>query len=64
LTLVAVINVEVGLEINVEEIKHMVLSRHQKAGQNRDMKIANRPFENVFQLEYLGTTATNKNLIQ
>jgi hypothetical protein len=45
--------VEVGLEINVEETKHMVLSRHQKAGQNGDMKIANRPFENIFQLEYL-----------
>jgi hypothetical protein len=43
---------EVGLEINVEETKHMLLSRHQNAGQNRDMKIANRSFENVPQFRY------------
>jgi hypothetical protein len=30
---------EIGLEINVEETKHMLLSRHQNAGQNRDIKI-------------------------
>jgi hypothetical protein len=43
---------EVGLEIN------------QNAGQNRDIKIANRSFENVSQFKYLGTTVTNGNLIQ
>jgi hypothetical protein len=32
---------EVGLEINVEKTKYMLLSRHQNAGQNRDIKIAN-----------------------
>jgi hypothetical protein len=55
---------EIGLEINVEKAKHMLLSRHQNAGQNRDVKIANRSFENVPQLKYLGTTVTNQNLIQ
>jgi hypothetical protein len=34
---------EVGLEINVEKTKYMLLSHHQNAGQNRDMKIPNRP---------------------
>jgi hypothetical protein len=29
---------EVGLEINVEKTKYMSLSRHQNAGQNRDIK--------------------------
>jgi ribosomal protein S2 len=29
-----------------------------------DMKIANRCFENMAQFRYLGTTITNKNLIQ
>jgi hypothetical protein len=55
---------EVGLEINVEKIKYMLLSHHQNAGQNRDIKIANRLFENVSQFKYLGTTVTLQNLIQ
>jgi hypothetical protein len=38
---------EVGLEINVEKTKYMLLSRHQNVGQNRNIKIANRSFENV-----------------
>jgi hypothetical protein len=42
----------------------MLLSFHQNAGQNHDKMIANRPFENVAQLKYLGTTVTNQNLIQ
>jgi hypothetical protein len=35
---------EIGLEINVDKTKYMVLSRHQNIGQNRDIKIANRSF--------------------
>jgi hypothetical protein len=42
----------------------MLLSRHQNVGQNRDLKIANKSFENVSQFKYLGTTVTNQNLIQ
>jgi hypothetical protein len=38
---------EVGLEINVEKTKHRLLSHHQNVGRNRDIKIANRSFENV-----------------
>jgi hypothetical protein len=41
----------------------MLLSRHQNAGQNHDIKIANTCSENVAQFNYLGTTATNQNLI-
>jgi hypothetical protein len=45
---------EVGLEINVEKDKYMLLSRHQNVGQNRDIKIANRSFENVSQSDIWG----------
>jgi hypothetical protein len=55
---------EVGLGINVEKAKYVLLSRHQNAGQNRDMKIAKRSLENVTQLKYLGTRVTNQNFIQ
>jgi hypothetical protein len=55
---------EVGLELNVEKTKYMLLSRHQNVGQNRDIKIGNRLFENVSQFKYFGSTVTNQNLIQ
>jgi hypothetical protein len=55
---------EVGLEINVQKTKYMFLSPQQNVGQIRDIRIANRSFENVSQFKYLGTTATNQNLIQ
>jgi hypothetical protein len=44
--------------------EYMLLSRHQNVGQNRDIKITNRSFENVSQFKYLGKTVTNQNLIQ
>jgi hypothetical protein len=33
---------EVGLEVNTEKTKYMLLSRHQNAGQSHDIKIANK----------------------
>jgi hypothetical protein len=51
-------SMKVGLEINIEKTKYMLLSHHQNAGQNRDIKITNRLYENVSQLKYLGTTIT------
>jgi hypothetical protein len=38
---------EVGLEVNVEKTKYMLVFRDQNAGQNREIKIGNRSFENV-----------------
>jgi hypothetical protein len=55
---------EVGLEINIEETKYMLLSCYQNAGRNWDIKIPKRPFENMSQFKCLGTTVTNKNLFQ
>jgi hypothetical protein len=54
---------EVGVEVNTERTKYMLLSRHQNAGQNQDIKIGNRCFENVAKLKYLGTTVTKQNSI-
>jgi hypothetical protein len=55
---------EVGLEVNTEKTKYMLLSREQNTGQNYDIKTANRCFENVTQFRYLETTVRNQNLIQ
>jgi hypothetical protein len=55
---------EVGIKINVDKSKYMLLSRHQNVGRNRDIKIANRSFENVSQFKFLATTVTNPNLVQ
>jgi hypothetical protein len=49
---------KVGLEVNTEKAMYMLLPRHQNAGQNHDIKIVNRCFENVSQFRYLGTTVT------
>jgi hypothetical protein len=50
--------------IDAEKTKYMLLSRHQNARQNHNIKIANGSFENVSQFKYLETTVTNQNLIQ
>jgi hypothetical protein len=55
---------EIGLEINVEKTRNMLLSCQHNVGQNWDIKIAHRSFENVSQIKYLGMTITNQNLNQ
>jgi hypothetical protein len=42
---------EVGLEVNVEKTKYMLVSRDQNADQ--EIKIGNRSVEKVSQLKYL-----------
>jgi hypothetical protein len=55
---------KVGLEVNAEKTKHMLLSSHQNAGKDHDIMIAKRFFENVAQFRYLGTTVSNQKCIQ
>jgi hypothetical protein len=55
---------DVGLEINMEKTTYILLSRHQNAGQNQNIKKANRLFENVSQFKYFGMTVTTQNFIQ
>jgi hypothetical protein len=47
-------SIEAGLEINVEKLKYMLLSRHQNVGQNRAVNIGNRSFESAARFKYLG----------
>jgi hypothetical protein len=57
-------SMEIGLEINTEKTKYLLLSPNQNARHSHDIKIGNRCFENVAQGRYLRTTITNQNLIQ
>jgi len=55
---------EIGLEVNADKTKYMIMSRDQNAGQSHSVKTDNRSFERWEELKYLGTTLTNKNSIQ
>jgi hypothetical protein len=52
---------DIGLEINAEKTKYMIMSRHPNSGQNQNIRIANESFENEATFKYLGTTLTNQN---
>jgi hypothetical protein len=47
----------------MKKAKHVLLFRRQTEGRNREIKMANRSFENVSHFKYFGTTV-NQNLIQ
>jgi hypothetical protein len=53
---------KVGLEINIEKNKYILLSHHQNAGQYCDIKIASRTFENV-KVQTFGNIVINQHLI-
>jgi hypothetical protein len=52
---------DIGLEINAEKTKYMIMSRHPNSGQNQNIRIANGSFENVAEFKFLGMTLTNQN---
>ena len=47
---------EIGLAVNADKNKYMVMSRDQNAGRNHNLKIDNGSFEAVEELKYLGKT--------
>ena len=57
-------NKEIGLEMNADKTKYMVMSRDQNAGRSHNIKIDNSSFQRVEEVKYLGTALTNQNSIQ
>jgi len=55
---------EIGLEVNADKTKYLVMSRDQNAGRSRNIKTDNNSFERVEEFNYLGITLTNQNFIQ
>jgi hypothetical protein len=53
---------KVGLEVNPEKTKYMLMSRRQIAKQKHCIKIAKRSFEDVAKFKYL-VTLTDQNCI-
>jgi len=58
-----VASTEIGLEVNADKTKYMVMSRDQNAGRSNSVKSYNSSFERVKEFKYLGTTLTNQNSI-
>ena len=46
---------EIGLEVNADKTKYMVMSRDQNAGRSHTMKADNSSIERVEEFKYLGT---------
>jgi hypothetical protein len=55
---------DIGLVVNADTARYMVMSRDQNAGRSYSMKTDNSSFERVEEFKYLGTTLTNQNSIQ
>jgi hypothetical protein len=57
-------SMQVGLEVNAEETKYMLLSRHQNGGKIHNIKRTKGCSDNVILFTYLGMTVRNHFLFQ
>ena len=55
---------EIGLEVNTDKTKYIILSRDQNAGRSHNMQIDSSSIVRVEEFKYLGTTLTNQNSLQ
>ena len=55
---------EIGLEVNDDKIKYMIMSRDQNAGRSHSKKTDISSIESAEEFKYLGKNLTNKNSIQ
>ncbi|KAJ4426565.1 hypothetical protein ANN_26363 [Periplaneta americana] len=51
----------IGLEVNPEKTKYMIMSRDQNIVRNGTLKVGDLSFEEVEKFKYLGATVTNIN---
>ena len=54
---------EIGLEVNADKSKYLVMSRDQNAGQSHNIEIDNSFYQRVEEFKCLGKTLTNQNSI-
>ena len=55
---------EIGLEVNADKTKFMVMSRDQNAGRSHNIKSDDSSFERVEEFKHLGTTLTDQKSIR
>jgi len=55
---------KIGLEVNADKTKYMVMSQDRNAGRGHSVKIDNTSIERVEEFKYLGTMITDQNFIQ
>jgi hypothetical protein len=55
---------EIGLEVNCDKTRYVVMSGEQNAGRSHSIKIDNSYFERVEQIRHLGTNLTNQSSVQ
>ena len=61
---VIVTSKEIGLEVNADKTKYMVISRDQNAGRSYSIRTDSSSFESVEDFKYLGTNLANQISIQ
>ena len=54
---------EIGLEVNADKTKYMVMTREQMAGLSHNMRVDNGSIGRGKEFKYLGMTLTNQNSI-
>ena len=55
---------EIGLEVNADKTKYMIMSQDRNSGRGQSVKIDNSSTERVEDFKYLGMTITDPNTIQ